>query len=157
MSEASVRARCSECGRGLSFEEWQRLSGRCSSCLRPALAEEGEGHYVDLVDEVSDELLDELLDMLREEEQRRAAERALSEPAVSVDPSLPFAVTEGDLRWAVWGFIAGFGANAVLAKAAQLQSGAPFAEIVAPLLLGGVTAGLIGAVLGWAVAKVRER
>ncbi len=152
MSETSVRARCSRCGRGLSFEEWQRQSSRCSACLPPSPTAGDAGRYVDLVDEVSDELLDELLEMLREEERRRAAERAAVEPGGTL-----LDVTERDVRWAIWGFIAAFTANAALAKAAQLQSGAPFSEIVVPLLLGGVTAGAVGAVLGWAVSKVRER
>jgi hypothetical protein len=169
MDEVAVRARCVLCGKGLTFDEWQAGRQRCSACLaagrRPA-APRSEAEqlidYAQLLDDVSDDLLNELLALLDEEQARRRSPR---EPVLPPEPT-PIArfladvfgpPTAREAHWAAWGFALGFVANVALAKLAQVQSGAPLADVVVPMLLGGVTAGGIGALIGWGLAKLRDR
>ncbi|GBD22403.1 hypothetical protein HRbin29_00033 [bacterium HR29] len=168
MDDVAVRARCALCGRGLTFEEWQAGRQRCSSCRAAGRAPASSGaeappiDYTQLLDEVSDDLLNELLALLDEEQVRRRSSR---EPVLPPEPT-PLARFLSDVfgppspreqSWAAWGFALGFAANVLLAKLAQAESGAPLADIVVPMLLGGATAGGIGALIGWALARLRDR
>ncbi len=168
MDDVAVRARCALCGRGLTFDEWQTGRYRCGACRAagraPAPAREVAPpiDYTQLLDEVSDDLLNELLALLDEERDRRHSSR---EPVLPPEPT-PLARFLADVfgpsspreqAWAAWGFALGFAANVVLAKLAQMESGAPLADIVVPMVLGGATAGAIGALIGWALARLRDR
>lgn len=169
MDEALSRARCTVCSRGLTFEEWTLGRQRCSTCRARARSlsplsdsESAPIDYTQLLDEVSDDLLQEVLALLDEEQKQRASHR---EPVLPPDPT-PLARFLADVfgpasmrerKWAAWGFALGFVANVVMAKLAQVTSGAPLVEIVVPLLLGGVTAGGIGAVIGWGFSRLWDR
>lgn len=169
MDEALPRARCALCGRGLTFEEWTLGRQRCSACRargrNPAPHADSESpaiDYTQLLDEVSEDLLQELLALLDEEQERRTGHR---EPVLPPEPT-PVARFLADVfgppsirerQWSAWGFALGFAANVVLAKLAQMASGAPLVEVVVPLLLGGVTAGGVGALIGWGLARLWDR
>ena len=58
---------------------------------------------------------------------------------------------------AAWGFAAGFAANVLVAKYAQMESASPMGQFIGPLLIGGLLAGATCAAIGWGFAKLRER
>lgn len=172
MDGAFSSARCLACGRGLAFEEWRAGLDRCRACrYRPrrpvaAPAEPTPVAYVELVDDVSDELLAELVALLEEETGRRRDGVPAPPPAPPPpEPSLlarfltdVFGTpSERETQWAAWGFALGFAGNVALAKAAQMASGAPVTEMVVPILLGGATAGGVCALIGWGLARLRDR
>jgi hypothetical protein len=67
-----------------------------------------------------------------------------------------FGETRREFQWATWGFAIGFAANVVLAKYAQMSSGAPMSQFFGPLVLGGLVAGATCGLIGWGAAKLRE-
>ena len=62
-----------------------------------------------------------------------------------------------EMQWAAWGFAGGFAVNVVLAKYAQMASGASMSAFLVPMLVGGAVAGLTCVAIGWGVAKLRDR
>ena len=176
MDTVSISARCTACGRGLPFEEWQRGATECRTCLvAPVKAREAARKadpptplssdyraYNQMVDEIPDELIDELLAALEAEAgARQRGETAL--PAAEdtllhgVLDELGIGRSANQLPWTLWGFAAGFALNVVLAKYAQMTSGGSMTEFAGPMLLGGVLAGLTCAAIGWGIARLRER
>ena len=68
-----------------------------------------------------------------------------------------FGKSAREVQWAAWGFAGGFAVNVVLAKYAQMASGASMAAFVIPMLAGGAIAGITCAAIGWGFAKLRDR
>lgn len=111
-----------------------------------------------LLDEVPDQLIDEIVAALEGEAQRMEAERpAAVSPVREVLDEIGIGRSPFELQAAAWGFALGFAANVALAKYAQMQTGAPMSQFVAPLLIGGMVAGAACAAIGWGLAKLRER
>lgn len=167
MERASVRARCASCGKGLSFADWSRGDDRCASCAPPPQPPGGpayvRGPRVDLrsepseferiLDQLPDELVQELVRALEAESgaSRPPRPRLLMEDLVD---ELAHGRSPREVSWAVWGFVAGFGLNVVVAKTAQVSSGAPMSEFVLPLAIGGLVAGGTAAAIGWGLARL---
>jgi hypothetical protein len=169
----AVRARCASCGRGLPFEEWQRGTTVCRTCSNvarhaPIPAPAGRiplssdyRAYNQMVDDVPDELLDELLAALESE----AEVRRLNPPATptkadsilrDVFDEIGAGKSQSEVPWAMWGFAGGFALNVVIAKYAQMSTGAPMGDFLLPMLLGGLIAGATCAAIGWGAARLRE-
>lgn len=182
MEETLARARCSDCGKGLKFEEWSKGGERCASCSRaarsggPAAAfvrgpsrpapaatpraqiEAEYAAYERMLDEIPDELVDELVAALESEAERRQEAKSTPQEAFrEVIEEIGFGRSPRELQWAAWGFAAGFALNVALAKYAQMTSGAAMSGFLAPLLLGGLVAGGACAAIGWGLARLRER
>ena len=73
------------------------------------------------------------------------------------DLDIGFGQASNELPWAIWGFAAGFTANVVVAKYAQMSSGATLGEFIPAFLFGGIVAGAACAGIGWGLAKLRDR
>ena len=110
-----------------------------------------------LLDDVPDELIEELVAALEAE--------AAKTPAVGDGPAaalhgvlqdVGFGRSPLEFQWAAWGFAGGFSANVILAKYAQMTSGASMAQFIMPMLFGGIVAGAACGVIGWGIAKLRE-
>jgi len=174
MPDTFVRSRCVACEKVLSFDDFSLGGSRCRACLkivkrkpaqqfvrgpgvelRPAATayDPGFESYERMLDSVPDELIDELVAALEAEAARTPLERG---PVREVLDDLGVGRTAREKHWAAWGFAAGFGANVAIAKYAQMATGAPFAQFIGPLLLGGVVAGVCCAAIGWGAAKLRE-
>lgn len=169
------RARCSRCGTGLGFDAWSAGQDRCEQCAGAAAGpaatyvrgpgapgrarpQSDEELYLQLLDEVPDSLIDELVAALEAEAAREAT--PVGVPAGTVQGALHemgIGISPREGSWAGWGFAAGFAANVLLAKYAQMASGAPMSAFVAPMLLGGMVAGAACAGIGWGLARLRER
>lgn len=170
-------SRCTSCGRRLPFERWSAGHDACAGCdlagaapaavfersagtalvapdVHRALAEE-YARYERVLDELPDELVDELVAALEGEleARRRAPGPGLIGDALD---EIRAGRAAGELRWAGWGFTAGFAANVLLAKYAQVTSGGTMGEFLAPMLLGGVVAGGACAAIAWGVARLRS-
>jgi len=177
-SPTSAAARCSDCGRGLAFEEWTHGNQRCSICRAsdPAAtrtgAQPGENlggipaaprgyrAYQALVDEVPEELIDELAAALEEEAAaRRSSPRgdAADSLFASLASDIGIGTTGGQLQWTSWGFVAGFAVNVGLMKYAQMATGVPMSAVMMPMFAGGLVAGVTCAVIGWGLSRLRER
>ena len=176
MDSVSVRARCTGCGRGLPFEEWQRGTTECRTCsVSPVSARRASFQaepptplatdyraYNQMVDEIPDELIDELLVALEAEAGTRKAAGSL--PRSREDSLLHGVLDEigigrssNELPWTLWGFAIGFALNVCLAKYAQMASGGSMGQFLAPMMVGGLLAGLTCGAIGWGIARLRER
>ena len=179
MAETATRTRCASCGKGLPYEAWSRGATRCDTCARaprldgpaatyvrgpvPSRAPAGSrpvrsesADYERILDEMPDELIDELVAALEAEVGRIEAEKSAPRSVVEdVLQDIGFNRSPREWQWAAWGFSAGFGANVLLAKYAQMASGGTMSEFAGPLLLGGLVAGLTCATIGWGLAKLR--
>lgn len=175
MPDTFVRTRCVSCEKVLTFDDFSLGGSRCRACLKivkrkpadrfvpgpkrvpaPALTsdETDLAEYERMLDGMPDELVDELVAALEAEAARLpAGERS---PVREVLDDIGFGQSSREKHWAAWGFAGGFAANVVVAKYAQMATGAPFSEFIGPLLLGGVLAGLCCSAIGWGVAKLRE-
>ena len=178
MQDTASRTRCSSCGKGLTFDEWSNEGRRCDTCLRaprmdgpaatyvrgPApgplrhqIADEAEA-YERLLDDLPDDLVDELVAMLEAEAERRDITiEPRPGPIQEVLADIGIGHSPREIQWAAWGFAAGFAANVLVAKYAQMESAAPMGQFIAPLLIGGVVAGIACSAIGWGLAKLRER
>lgn len=176
MPDTFVRTRCVACDKILSFDDFSLGGSRCRQCLkivkrkpaaqyvpgprsaplpaRRAAAEQDLDEYERMLDSVPDELIDELVAALEAEAARLP--RSEPNPVREVFQDIGLGRTAREKQWAAWGFAAGFAANVAIAKYAQMASGAPFAQFVGPLLIGGVVAGVCCSAIGWGVAKLRE-
>ena len=176
---ASAATRCSACARGLSFQDWSAGKGRCASCqqrgesappggrihtrtpsVAPSVASRsGYRAYQRMVDDVPDELMDELARALGEEAIER--QRQTPDDAASllrgVAQDLQLGRTRAEFQWAFFGFTGGFAANVALMKYVQMASSASFDAVFAPMFLGGLMTGGTCAVIGWGIAKLKER
>lgn len=174
MPDTFVRTRCSVCGKVLSFEDFSTGGNACLACIsRPAasahefvrgprvhrrnarnLPDHREESYEQFLDEIPDELIDELVAAL--EAEARKTPLSPTNPVREVFDEIGLGRSPREVQWAAWGFALGFGANVVIAKYAQMASGAPMGQFIGPLLVGGVVAGLCCAAIGWGLAKLRE-
>jgi hypothetical protein len=173
MPDTFVRTRCSSCARPLGFEEWSNGSDRCQSCVRvrtaaahtpappdplsfdhAALAARANA-YERMLDDIPDELIDELVAALEAEAARMPL--AGPNPVREVLSELGLGQSPRERHWAAWGFAAGFAANVVIAKYAQMTTAAPMSQFIGPMLLGGLLAGATCSAIGWGLAKLRER
>lgn len=170
MERASVRARCVSCGKGLPFAAWSRGREQCPSCA--PLPPEGSpsatyvpGPRVDLRSEPSEfeRILDQLPDELVEELARALeAESGPARPSrarglvVELTEELALGRSPRETTWALWGFAAGFGLNLLVAKVAQVSSGAPMSDFLLPLAVGGLVAGGTAAAIGWGLARLLD-
>ncbi|MBI2766036.1 MAG: hypothetical protein HYX53_09020 [Chloroflexi bacterium] len=174
-----ISARCRRCGAGLGFDEWSNGSDYCATCdsfdatpaatfvrgprppvaVPPAPPSAGAelDEYERLLAGIPDEMVDELIAALEAEAARDAAPGAAPGPVQEVLREMGFGASPLQLHWALWGFAGGFAANVALAKYAQLASGAPMSQFVAPLLIGGIVAGAACGAIGWGLARLRER
>jgi len=173
MPDTFVRTRCSSCARPLGFEDWSNGSDRCQSCARvrsaavrtPAAESPAEfdhaafaaraNAYERMLDEIPDELVEELVAALEAEAARLPT--AGPNPVREVFTELRLGQSPGERHWAAWGFAAGFAANVVIAKYAQMTTAAPMSQFIGPMLLGGLLAGATCSAIGWGFAKLRER
>lgn len=180
MQDTLARTRCLSCGRALGFAEWSEGAGTCGRCLdaaasgpaatyvpgprlaagapRAAAAAEYAA-FERMVDEIPDELIDELVAALEAEARKDAPAPATTATAAvrEVLDDLGLGKSPREMSWALWGFALGFGGNVAVAKYAQVSSGAPIGQFVAPLLLGGLVAGATCAIIAWGFAKLRDR
>jgi len=178
MEDTLTRTRCDSCGKGLRFAEWSQNGGRCDGCSRvprmqgpaatyvrgPSAATQTRqavaadaAAYERLLDELPDELVDELVAALEAEAARLDRHPAPAQGSFQeVMQDIGIGRTPREMQWAAWGFAAGFAANVVLAKYAQMQSGAPMGQFVGPLLIGGVVAGMTAGAIAWGLARLRD-
>jgi hypothetical protein len=127
---------------------------------RQQVAEEAAA-YERLLDELPDELVDEIVAALEAEAARGDGPAPTPAPAQGafqeVMQEIGFGRTPREWQWAAWGFAGGFAANVLLAKYAQMQTQSPMSQFVAPLLVGGLVAGVTCAAIGWGLARLRDR
>lgn len=170
------RTRCTTCGKGLAFDDWSSGNSRCTSCAHepgafgpaatfvrgpsPASARSevaaSSAAYERLLENVPDALIDELVAAL-ELEAARTPVIGASSAVQEVLQEIGFGRSAKEMQWAAWGFAGGFAVNVVLAKYAQMASGASMSAFIVPMLVGGAVAGLTCAAIGWGVAKLRDR
>ncbi len=182
MAETLARARCASCGNGLPYEAWSRGQSSCDNCTRlasragpaatyvrgpaPSRAPSGSqpravdptgatAAYERIFDDMPDELVDELVAALESEMEKLEREKTPKSPVHEVLEELGFNHSPREWQWAAWGFAAGFAANVVLAKYAQMTSGGSMTEFAGPLLIGGIVAGATCGAIGWGTAKLR--
>ena len=183
-SETLGGTRCSSCGAGVPFEDWSRGKRRCDSCTNepqfrepaatfvrgPSAQTAANGAYAArtargdmaasyatnerILDDLPDSLLDEILAAL---EQEVPASEAPRTGVLDIISEIGIGTSAREWQYALWGFAAGFTGNVALAKYAQMSSGAAMADFVGPIVFGGVVAGGAGALIGWAISKLRER
>ena len=173
MADTFVRTRCCPGANALGFDDWPGGPPACSPCAPNVRRRRNASHYVagpmaprypaaaradldygQMLDDIPEELVNELVAALEAEAARRAAEPA--SPVRDVLEELALDASPRERPWAAWGFAAGFAANVVLAKWAQMTTGGSFADFVAPTLIGGVLAGATCAAIGWGLARLRE-
>jgi hypothetical protein len=180
-----VRPRCNGCGKGLGFDEWSSGIDSCAACRRdrfqatpaatfvrgPATPRRGQPGVVtrkrrahnltaheELLDDIPQELVDELVAMLEAEAARRPAAGDGAAAALhGVLEDVGFGKSPLEFQWAAWGFATGFSANVAMAKYAQMSTGSAMGQFLMPMLFGGLVAGTACAVIGWGLAKLRER
>ncbi len=182
---ANVRPRCNGCGKGMGFDEWSSGIDMCAGCrndrfqatpaatfvrgpgslargqpgivTRKRRRETNIAEYDRLLEDIPDELINELVLALEAE---AAKTPALGDgPAAALHGVLQdvgFGRSPLEFQWASWGFAAGFSANVILAKYAQMTSGASMSQFIMPMLFGGIVAGAACGVIGWGLAKLRE-
>ena len=179
-----ARARCAECGKGLSFEDWSDGVRMCPACLastrtagppRPTSPAHGHGHepppshaplrrtvaeeaaeYERLLAELPDELVDEIVAALEAEAIKMAAPTTPITAIQDVLEDIGFGQSPREWQWALWGFAGGFSANVLVAKYAQMQAGASMSSFLMPMLVGGLVAGAACAAIGWGLARLRD-
>lgn len=178
MPDTFVRTRCASCENVLSFQDFSAGGTRCLSCTRAGLPTEfvrgprirrtnarnapprqpqrrDDAHsYEEFLDGLPDELIDELVAALEAEAAKLPP--SPTNPVRGVLDELGVGRSSRERHWASWGFAAGFAANVVIAKYAQMASGASMSEFIGPLLIGGGVAGLCCSAIGWGLAKLRE-
>ncbi len=159
MTATAHRTRCSACGRALRFADWTRGRPLCEPCARPAVprpvpppSPSALAPGDDLIDAIPEAILDELVAALEAE----ASKLDQANPLAGVLAELELGRTPRERHWAAWGFAAGFALNAGIAKWAQVASGAPISQFLAPILIGGLFAGATCAVIGWGLARLRQ-
>ncbi|MCZ7578944.1 MAG: hypothetical protein M5U18_18615 [Dehalococcoidia bacterium] len=108
-----------------------------------------------MLDDIPDELVDELVAALEAEAARMPS--AGPNPVREVLSELGLGRSPRERHWAAWGFAAGFAANIVIAKYAQMTTAAPMSQFIGPMLLGGLLAGATCSAIGWGFARLRER
>jgi hypothetical protein len=113
--------------------------------------------YERLLDDLPDELVDELVAALEAEAERMAAEQAPAAGVRGVIDELGLGRSPREGQWAAWGFAIGFALNVMLAKYAQMETSSAMSKFIAPMLIGGVVAGLACAAIGWGAAKLKDR
>ncbi|MCO5200943.1 MAG: hypothetical protein M9925_04505 [Chloroflexi bacterium] len=173
MPDTFVRTRCSSCARPLGFDDWSNGSDRCQPCVRARSAAARTpappdplsfGHaafaaranaYERMLDDIPDELVDELVAALEAEAARMPS--VGPNPVREVLSELGLGRSPRERHWAAWGFAAGFAANIVIAKYAQMTTAAPMSQFIGPMLLGGLLAGATCSAIGWGFARLRER
>ncbi len=177
MEDTLARTRCRNCGQGLPFEDWSRGARQCARCAGPGtmngpaatyvpgprpgpvapkplhrqVADEA-AEYERLLAELPDQLIDEIVDALEAEASRTAAGSAIQD----VLEDIGFNRSPREWQWSLWGFAAGFSANVLVAKYAQMQASASMASFLAPMLAGGIVAGAACGAIGWGLAKLRD-
>jgi len=171
MPDTFVRTRCNTCEKVLTFDDWSGGGKKCQACERSAAPsvtpqyvrgprrttghpEPVEEDYDRLLDAIPDELIDELVAALEAEAARLPAKQA--GPVQEVFDEIGYGRSPKERQWAAWGFAAGFAANVLVAKYAQMASNAPMGQFVGPLMVGGLVAGLACAAIGWGLARLRE-
>ncbi len=114
--------------------------------------------YARLLDDIPDELVDELVAALEAEAAKVPAPGDRPASALhDVLEDVGFGHTAAEFQWAAWGFAIGFSANIALAKYAQMTTGGSMAEFILPMFFGGIAAGTACAVIGWGLARLRDR
>ncbi len=108
-----------------------------------------------ILDDLPDSLLDEIMAAL--EDESAAADGPARPVLLDIISEIGIGTSASEWQYALWGFAAGFTGNVLLAKYAQMSSGAPMADFVGPIVFGGLVAGGAGALIGWAAAKLREK
>lgn len=173
------KTRCASCARALGFEDWSAGKGRCSRCLDrgdfappggrvhtrapspAALTPQPSGYraYQRMVDQVPDELMEELARALDEEETIRKSITPGPDDSLfrGVAQELQLGRSRAEFQYAFLGFASGFAANVGLMKYVQMSSGATLDAVFAPMFLGGLMTGATCAVIGWGIAKLKER
>lgn len=172
MPDTFVRTRCASCEKVMTFEDFSTGGPRCVSCSRivrrrprdqfvkgPSrpqhLVQEPDAEDYDrMLDSIPDELIDELVAALEAEAAKTP--QAPQSPMREVLAEIGIGRSQKVRQWAAWGFAAGFALNVVVAKYAQMATGAPFGQFILPLLLGGAVAGLCCSAIGWGFARLRE-
>jgi len=167
VDEVAVRARCSSCSQPLGFSDWSRGVDQCPVCVASARdvrasavfipeASADYRSYEQLLDDVPEELVDELIAAIQEEARVREMRRSNPSPVREVLDEIGVGQSPRELPWAIWGFVAGFAGNLAIAKYAQMASGSPLSDFLAPMLLGGLVAGATCSAIAWAVVRLRE-
>jgi len=187
MDETLARARCLDCGKGLSFADWSDGVRMCASCAassrmagpaatyvpgpRPSSAAprpaepaplrrrvvDEAAEYERLLAELPDELVDEIVAALEAEAAKMAAPTTPITAIQDVLEDIGFGQSPREWQWALWGFAGGFSANVLVAKYAQMQAGASMASFMMPMLVGGLVAGAACAAIGWGLARLRDQ
>ena len=177
MAEATL-TRCMVCAVALPFQRSSRGQHRCDACARlgalrgpaatfsrtpgPAAPRQAarataRAQYQQLeaiLDQLPEDLVGEIAAALDAEARgdplpATTLRAAIDEIGIGRSPR--------ELRWTTWGFAAGFAANVAVAKYAQMATSAPMSDFVGPLLLGGLVAGCTCGLIGWGIAKLRDR
>ncbi len=175
MPDTFVRTRCSGCGNVLRFEDFSAGGESCLACAKSRSAPSTEfvrGPRIhrrnarnrpperqmpeddEYLDAIPDALINELVAALEAEAARRPITTA--NPVRDVLDEIGLGHSTLEKQWAAWGFAGGFTANVLIAKYAQMSSGAPMGQFITPMLIGGCVAGVCCAAIGWGFAKLRE-
>jgi hypothetical protein len=171
MPDTFFRTRCASCSRPLGFDDWSAGASQCQHCLRgrasraaphPARSELDHAAlaaranaYERMLDDLPDELIDELVAALEAEAARLPQPQP--NPVREVIAELGIGQSVRERHWAAWGFAAGFAANILIAKYAQMTTASPMSQFIGPMLLGGVLAGAACGAIGWGLARLREK
>lgn len=112
-----------------------------------------------MVDEVPDELMEELARALDDEANSRHAVTGTEDASLlrGVAQELRLGRSKGEFQYAFLGFAGGFAINVGLMKYVQMSSSATLDAVFAPMFLGGLMTGATCAVIGWGIAKLKER
>lgn len=180
MAEAAL-ARCAVCGMALPFERLSRGQRRCDACARLAAlrgpaatytrsrpsaptpgasagARTAAGSQYQRLEAILDQLPNDLVGEIAAALEAEARGDPLpATPLREAIDEFGFGRSPRELQWTSWGFAAGFAANVAVAKYAQMATSAPMSDFIAPLLLGGLVAGCTCGVIGWGIAKLRDR
>ncbi len=167
-AEAPTRARCEGCGTGLSYHAWEQGHTLCRMCVQVGTAPAATFIPVQRTGVPArprrvapppnqDDLIDQLIASLETESALSQGQSAQSDSMRGVLQDIGFGQSSSELPWAAWGFAAGFTLNVVVAKYAQMTSGASMGEFMPAFVVGGIIAGAACAGIGWGIAKLRER
>lgn len=112
-----------------------------------------------MVDEVPDDLMEELARALNEEANSREPIAGTEDASLlrGLAQELGLGRSKGEFQYAFLGFAGGFALNVGLMKYVQMSSGATLDAVFAPMFLGGLMTGGTCAVIGWGIAKLKER
>jgi hypothetical protein len=136
-----------------------RIHTRTPAAAPTAAVPSGYRAYQRMVDDVPEDLMDELARALGEEAIERQQQTSDDGGSLlrGVAQDLQLGRTKAEFQWAFFGFTGGFVANVALMKYVQMASGATFDAVFAPMFLGGLMTGGTCAVIGWGIAKLKER